>query len=78
MFGFVEVGEGQDSTVAFHHRGAAALGYGVAQLGRGEGIGGFGEHVEQFVRALREIADDRDVVRVDGAVGQVHGRSLLR
>ncbi len=78
MFGFVEIGEGQDSAITFHYRGAAALGYGVAQLVGGEGVGGFGEHVEQFVRVLREAADDGDVFRPDGAVGQVHGRSFSR
>ncbi|MNR51400.1 hypothetical protein D3C85_1710700 [compost metagenome] len=76
VFGLVEVGEGHDGAVAFHHRGAAALGDGVGQLGGGEGMGGFGKHVEQLVRALREGADDRDVAGLDGAVGQVHGRSF--
>ncbi|MNG07906.1 hypothetical protein D3C84_912310 [compost metagenome] len=78
VLGFVEVGKGQQRAVALDHRRALALSDGIAQLRWRQRILGFGEHVEQLVRALGETADSGDVRGLDGAMGQLHKSGSLK
>ena len=63
-----EVGVTHHFAIHFDHGGVVTGFQRVHQLGRREGIGGPGEHIEQLVGILGQLADDRNVFFFQGAM----------